>query len=192
MRRIAPVFVLGLLVITNVQAQFNKGDVELSFSGSFSSMSYKSSGYDDSESNTIFTLSIIPGYYFLDGFSVEPEIGVMKIDDDDAAFYLLGNLSFTHLLEGGRLAVFGRAGYGKSNSVVTPFGGSGFFRVSNGFDVDVINVGGGTKYLITDNVVLRAEINYRSHKWNEDYWLGEKEDLTMSNMGLLVGFSINL
>jgi hypothetical protein len=56
----------------------------------------------------------------------------------------------------------------------------------------VLNFGAGIKYLLTNSVVIRGELNYRSHQWSEDYWWGEKEEVTYSNTGLLIGFSIIL
>jgi hypothetical protein len=190
-RIITVVLMMGMCLFLHAQAQFDKGDVEIAFTGSFSSFSAKYEGYD-SESSTIILISVMPGYYFSKGFSVEPEIGLMKIEDEDAATYLLGNLSYTHLLDNGKVALFGRAGYGRSNSILIPFVGSGFFRVSESFDVNVLNFGAGIKYLLTNSVVIRGELNYRSHQWSEDYWWGEKEEVTYSNTGLLIGFSIIL
>jgi opacity protein-like surface antigen len=178
-------------------AQFKKGDVELSFSGSLGSNTItesSSGGYSFSNSSTekYLFFSVSPGYYLLDGLSVEPEISFTANQHEQPAQYLLLNLSYTYLLPNSREALFLRAGYGISNSVQMPVLGAAVVHTSDKFNVGVLNLGAGAKFLVTQSVILRAEVNYRSHTWSNDEGYGYSDDYAYSNVGLLVGFSILL
>ncbi|HUI29542.1 MAG TPA: outer membrane beta-barrel protein [Candidatus Acidoferrales bacterium] len=198
------VAVIGFLLLTSSMsnAQFNKGDLELSFSGSLGSTTDKSTGTylgnssSDSQTEQFLFFSISPGYYLLDGLSVEPEISLMAVQHAQPAQYFLLNLSYTYLPPNSKAALFVRAGYGISNSIQVPMmGGGTVVQMSDKFDIGVINLGAGAKFLLTQSVVLRAEVNYRSHAWSssEDFGYGSyKYDYVFSHVGLLVGFSILL
>jgi len=182
-------------------AQFKKGEVELSLSGSLGSMTNKytttSTGgkWSNSESNNYLFVSVMPGYYLVDGLSVEPEIGFLAVQHSEPAEYFLFNLSYTYLIPDTREALYARAGYGIANSVEMPYFSGAIGKFSDKLNVGVINLGGGVKFLLTNSVALRTELNYRTHTWSNsvDYGYGSySSDQTMSNFGLLIGFSILL
>lgn len=178
------------------KAQFNKGDFEFSFTGSLSSMTYESSVNNSpyyqsgshSETRTTGNISFSPGYYFVDNLSIEAEIGLSAVEKMQPSEYLLFNLSYTHLMSDSKVALFAHAGYGFSNSVEVSNYNNAIVRTSDKFDVKVINIGGGLKYMITPNVIARSEINYRIHKWTEDSFYSV--DNKISNIALVFGFSI--
>jgi opacity protein-like surface antigen len=76
MKRFILLFAALLVASAHSSAQFKQGDVELSFSGSLGSLSNSSntSGYKYSESRNVAILSVVPGYYIIDGLSLEAEL----------------------------------------------------------------------------------------------------------------------
>lgn len=205
------VFTLSLFLSTTIFAQvyqdndraFKQGSWELNLSGDMGSQSstykYEESGYsiENTTDLSYFQLHIIPGYYFVDGFSFEPELDFLFIEDTEPSFSILPSLSYTYKLpDKSKLALYVRAGYGLSNSY-NYFGV--LVRASNSLNVGIINLGAGIKFLATDNFCLRAEINYKrtSHTEEEtyNYGLGEysyKTTSTLSNTRLLLGVSVIL
>ncbi len=192
-----------LLAAAVACAQFKKGDVELSFSGSIGSWSnhysdtYSGGGsYSSSDSRNYVFLAVSPGYYLADGLSVEPEFSLMAAEESKPIQYLLMNLSYTHLLPNSIVAPYARAGYGVANSVqmagmtVLPI------EASSKFDIGVFNAGAGVKVLLNRFVVLRTEINYKSHAWSDSqdygYGISHKSESKLSFFGLQLGFSVLL
>lgn len=196
-------FTISIFMVTCSLAQFKKGDVELSFSGSFSSLTsqttattnstYYSGSTTNSDTRTSAYLSVAPGYYFLDNFSIEGEFGISAIEKVQPAQYLLLNLAYTYLIPDSKAALFAHAGYGLSNSVALSYFNNYLVRTSDGFDVGIINLGAGMKFLMTSHVLLHTEVNYRIHNWSNEFSLfgiTGKEDMKYSNISLLFGFSI--
>jgi hypothetical protein len=195
MKRLILVSAVVMMVTAHATAQFKQGDVELSFSGSLGSLnaSSTSSGYNHSESRNTAILSVVPGFYVIDGLSLEAELGLLAEEKAMPAQYLLGNVSYTYLIPESRVALFGRVGYGVSNSVQIPVQPGIVSRVTNNFDVGVFNAGAGVKILVSQGAALRAELNYKSHSWTTEYhspYYSSKTEYTYSNTGLLLGFSI--
>jgi hypothetical protein len=195
MKRFILLFAALLIVSAHSSAQFKQGDVELSFSGSLGSLSNSSntSGYNYSESRNVAILSVVPGYYIIDGLSLEAELGLLAEEKASPAQYLLGNVSYTYRIPESRVALFGRVGYGVSNSIQIPMQLGIVSRVTSNFDVGVFNAGAGVKILVSQGAALRAELNYKSHSWTSEYhsaYYSSKTDYTYSNTGLLLGFSI--
>ena len=200
----AAILAVGIVLIqaSTVFAQFSKGDVELSLSGSIGSWNVDtketSASYGSTEYSTqtkFFFVSISPGYYLTDGLSIEPEISFMADQHDKPAQYVLLNLSYTYMREGYTTAPYVRLGYGLANSYAVPFANLVIGNVSDNFDVNVFNAGIGLKFILNPHVILRTEFNYRDQWWShsyDDYGYSYSEDNTFSNYGLLVGFSVIL
>lgn len=205
MRKILLILCLSFFINSIASAQFRKSDVELTFSTSFgawenSSTSTGGSGnfsynYTSSDSRNFFSLSIMPGYYFSDGFSFEPEISILTIEKTPPSFFFLGNISYTYRIPESNVAPFGRIGYGVSNAVTYPMTGSTPLKVSKDVNIGVFNAGGGIKALLTSSIALRAEMNYRKFNWTDDFnysFGSSKVDNKQSTIALNIGFSILL
>jgi len=185
--------------VPNSNAQFKTGDFEFSFSGSFSSMTVKNSTSSPyyststhSESRNTMDISFSPGYYIYDGVSIEAEFGLVAVEKIKPSQYILLNLGYTYLLPESKLALFAHGGYGFANSVEIPYLNNALALSSNKFNVKIINLGAGIKYLVTSNVIIHTEVNYRIHDWTDEYGGYYSTDNTISNVGLILGFSILL
>lgn len=198
MKRI--IIALSVLVILSSRtfAQFQQGNWELIFSGNLGSLESSTTvmGQTNSQSRTFANLSISPAYYIVDGLSIEPEFGLLAVEKQTPAQFILGNLSYTHRLPQTDIALFLRAGYGVSNSIQFPVPGGVAIRISEDFDVGVLNIGVGVKYIIKDIVALRSEVNYRNHSWTREsigfYSPSYSQENSYKHIGLLLGFSILL
>jgi len=189
------------IFVSITKAQFKTGDFELSFSGSFSSMTVESSttstyynSNPNSDTRSTMDISFSPGYYIADGVSIEAEFGLIAVEKSKPSQYVLLNLGYTYLVPGSRAALFIHGGYGLANSVEIPYLNNAPVLQSGDFNVKVLNLGAGVKYLITPNVIIHGEVNYRNHNWTENYsgFFNSNTDYTISNIGLLFGFSILL
>jgi len=199
---------ISFLLILNTflcHAQFDSGHVELSLMGT--------GGYqrqtpatlaNDSQFLGYAMLNLSVGYYFISGLSVEPQIGFVAIEKSFPSQSTLLNISYTRLIPSSTVALFARVGYGISNSLSPPMLAFVPTRISNKWDVHVLNAGAGTKILIKENVVLRLELNYRKESFqyqipiglyyvdNKAVELTKGEDFTNSYVGMLFGFSFIL
>lgn len=191
--------VLVTLFLGTVLGQ-KKGDVELSVAGTLSSV--KMTRGSSSSDTKYALLSVSPGFYILDGLSVEPEIGWMAHQDDFPSWLFLGNVSYTYpgVDQQHRFAPFISVGYGVSNSyqVLTP---QVLVRTSTKLDVGVFNVVGGVKVGVVEGAFLRAEVFYRQYNWtgNSSYYdyvsrsyLTQSIDYKVSNLGMSMGVSVIL
>ena len=148
-------------------AQFNPKSFEISSYISFGN--YKSGGtfYGQTQtySRDYLMLSVLPGIYIAEGFSIEPEIGIVSMEHTKPGFLLLLNGAYTYRIPTTRLAPFARIGYGVSNCV--GYQNSIYMgKSSNAMDIHIINLGIGVKFLVSDKACFRTEINYR--KFNFD------------------------
>jgi opacity protein-like surface antigen len=177
---------------------FKQASWELNFTGSLGSIESNeeiSSSYyyyngSDSESRTYLQLGIIPAYYLIDGLAIEPEINMLAVETQKPAFLLIGNLAYTINLESSRFFPFIRAGYGITNSLQIPVNGN-LSRMSSDMDIGVLNLGAGLKTLLTENILLRTEINYRKFSYSDgdDYY---SYSMDVSSIALVFGFSVLL
>jgi hypothetical protein len=195
MKRLILLSTVIMMVTAHATAQFKQGDVELSFSGSLGSWSNSStsSGSTHSDSRNLAILSVVPGFYVIDGLSLEAELGLLAEEKAKPAQFVLGNVSYTYPIPESRVALYGRVGYGVSNAIQLPVPLGIVSRVSNDFDVGVFNAGAGLKILVSQGAAIRVELNYKSHSWTteyQSYYYSSKTDYTYSNTGLLLGFSI--
>jgi hypothetical protein len=178
---------------------FTKGSWELNLSGDMgaitSTTEYKSGDYSDENSSDYkyFQFHLIPGYYFVDGLSFEPEMDFLFVEESEPAYSFIPMLSYTYLLpDNPQLALYIRAGYGFTNSY-NLFGA--LIRQSDKLDIGIINVGAGLKILVKNNFFIRTEINYkRTSQTEEDSYYGYsyKTTSTLSNIKLLLGLSVLL
>lgn len=187
------------------QKPFTKGSWELDLSGSFGSYNYSSTyesispysshstNYD--ESYGYFQLAAIPAVYVADGLSIEPEINCFVVKKSAPAFAFVGNLAYTFRIENQRFAPFIRAGYGISNAYKFPFLNSLLGRMSSKFDIPIINAGVGIKYLLSDAVALRTELNYRRLSYSNEsgsFVYTSKSETKYNFISVLLGFSVLL
>ncbi len=181
-----------LFAYSNGKAQFKTGDVELSFFGSMGSYTYNYSNYGYSQSSTTKYLSVnaSAGYYIMDGLSIEPQVGLEAVEKSDPSQSIVLNLSYTYLIPDSRIGAFAIAGYGLGNSAYYPMYNM-FIRTSNKFNVDILNLGAGAKFLISRSVIIRTELNYLSNHWSEQFF-SSSSDQSESNMGIPSGISILL
>jgi hypothetical protein len=130
----------------------------------------------------------MPGYYLIDGLSIELEYGLMAVEDSRPFHSIIGNLSYTYPLPESSVALFARAGYGVSNgralySVIMSGGGE--------MDYGILNLGAGAKILLSRMAYLRGEVNYRSYSKSDSDEFGEST-YTLSHIALLFGLGIVL
>lgn len=196
MKSVVALVSLLLFTYSNGRAQFKKGDVELSFFGTMGSWtsSYSGPNFSSSTTEKYLSINVTPGYYLADGLSVEPQLGLTWIERSKPSEYLLLNLSYTYLLPESRVGVFAAAGYGIGNSEQYPMTNVAV-QVSDKFNVGVLNMGVGAKFLISKDVLIRTELNYRADSWTEEYsnpYYSISSDNKQSAISLLAGISILL
>jgi hypothetical protein len=207
MKNLVIIEALLLLIVMQVTTSaqddnnlFHKGRWELNFTGSLGSIaesmdfSSEYGSYNSSDSHSYFELGIIPAYYLFDGLSIEPEINMMAFEGSQPAFLFLGNLSYTMKVKNSIVFPYVRAGYGVSNSFQFPVNRS-LSKMSNSLDIGVLNLGGGIKVSLSEKVLLRTEVNYRSFSYSHDansLYYNASSDYNVSSIALLFGFSILL
>lgn len=164
--------VLSLLVIVSTIpaiSQTQQGAWEFSVSGTFSSvtLSTESSGYSGThtygsdEAIDYFSLLLRPGFYVIDGLEIEPEINWGAADRVPPSYSFSGNVAYTYLIPGTRLAPFALAGYGIGNGI--PVLQRMMERSSDEFDIGVLNLGAGLKLFAAKQVALRVEYRYQRY-----------------------------
>lgn len=196
MKKLSFIIFTFVILISQTNAQFNKGKIELSFVGNVSSFEESMQRIDkkDTYKITLITLAAAPEYYLVNGFSFGVELGLMASDKRPPAQWVLPYFSYTYLIPESKFGVFCRAGYGFSNVIQFPYL-NGLVIQDTKRNVKTIGLGIGTKYLMSDNVLIRAEIIYKQQRYNSSYssyFYSYSNDYTYSSTGLLVGFSIIL
>lgn len=191
------------------RAIFHKGCWELNFSASIgnltTSTSSSSSGtyssYSSNKSTSMFyvQLGVIPAYFVTDGLAIEPEVNVLIQNQEGLkskpAISLLANLAYSFNLSQKNFAPFIRIGYGISNSLQVPVVIGGLARVSDNLDVNIINAGGGLKFLVAQNLLIRTELNYRRFSYSNDsnsIYYSSSYDYTLTSISGIFGISILL
>jgi hypothetical protein len=194
------VVIMTVLLTSAASAQFKQGDFELMLLGTAGSFTEKVeytskinptlSGESD-ESHTYGYIAIAPAYYFIDGLAAELELGIRATDDARPRHSAILNLAFTHHLRGSAIALFARAGYGMANSYSIPV----FMDISSGrtdgFDISIINLGAGAKFMFTRSAFIRTELNYRIQSYTLDTDFSES-DFTYNTIALLFGVGLVL
>lgn len=190
---------LLVLFTSSLHGQFKKGDVEFSFMATIDKHSERTENYPFNVSIdpvTVFYLSLNPGYYIIDGLSVEPEFSIFANSNSKPATSLIGNVSYTYKAESSPLAVYARAGYGFSNGYYYPAVRGAAYRISSRFDVGILNAGVGVKFLFGTSAVIRAEVNYKEQSSEQEYYAysasnpygtKKKYDQILEDITLMVG-----
>lgn len=188
---------------------FHKGCWELNFSAGIgnltsSSKSSSTSAYgsytnDNSESWFFLQLGIIPAYFVTEGLSIEPEINLLIQKEEDkesqTAASFLANLSYTFNIPDKNFAPFIRAGYGITNSLQFPTTMGDLMKISDDFDITILNAGVGLKVLLSPGVLFRTEFNYRRHSYSREHTeSGFKfsSENTLNSFTGIFGFSVLL
>jgi opacity protein-like surface antigen len=195
-------FIIALLA-ANLEAafaQFEQGTVEMSLTGTAGyqkvSVSGGSTSSSSSESLGYLYLNTTFGYYLTDGLSLEPQLGTFLMENEPPSESILLNLSYTKPITNTSVALFCRIGYGLGNAISYVALGMAPLRMTNDWDVQIFNMGGGLKILVAENIALRAELNYRSETYDlrDVLYSNTSSDIeyTFSNTALLFGFSVLL
>jgi|GEM_PF-1057182 hypothetical protein len=157
-----------IIVVSAMQlnAQFIKDNYEVGLSGSLGSLSESSSSnYSGNYSTNNFTfLTLFADYYFLDGISVEPELGIFAIDNNSPAQFFIANICYTKMRRNSPFAFFVKLGYGISNSIILSSTSKSLIEGKDNFDTRIVNVGMGVKYILNSQIALRGECNYKFQK----------------------------
>ncbi|MBE0643081.1 MAG: hypothetical protein IH600_03290 [Bacteroidetes bacterium] len=193
------VIVLMLVLTAGASAQFKKGNFELmlsgtagSFSENFKYTSKTSELFNDEsdESHTYAYLSFMPSWYIIDGLSAEVELGLRAMEGSEPTQAVILNASYTHALRKSPVAFFARAGYGISNGYSVPI----FYELvgrTDGFDINIINLGAGLKIRTGGSGLIRAEINYRIQSYTTETALATY-DHTYGALSLMLGVGVML
>jgi hypothetical protein len=179
---VSVLLLLAFVGFNNLNAQFKQGDFEFGFGGTGG---WEKASYISSIELKYVSLSLIPGYYVIDGLSIEPEIGMTFMEKIKPAFSLIGNVSYTFLLPKAPIGIFARVGYGITNSSNTP-GDITYYRGWGNNDANIFNLGAGAKFLLDPKVYIRSEILYRNIKWKVS------EESTTKFIVFLIGLGIVL
>jgi hypothetical protein len=184
------ILLCGLAMST--QAQFKQRDFELALGGTLGTATTKLEyeGLSNEETQSYVYLALTPGYYIIDGLSIELDLGLRAMEEVKPGQLALLNLSYTYLLPSTHIGLFGRVGYGISNCVSVPgFLDLDLSRRSEDLDIGVLNAGVGGKFLMSESVFIRTEVNYRIHSYSEDY-LGGTADYSQTTLSLLFGIGM--
>ncbi len=145
------------LIAPSLTAQPREGrNIELSLSGSYQNISFG----EDSKSSGAFLISPRVGFFVVKGLELEPEILLMAGSGESPVYVLNGLISYNFLSVAGKGVPFLLVGYGIANT--TPF--FNVPMVQHDFTVSVLNLGGGVKAFLTEDVALRFE--YRFQKFS--------------------------
>lgn len=180
------------------QAQFTKGSWELSLTGGLNSLSLSRSGSSSSTSSTVLDVNISPGYYFIDGLSFEPEIGMFADlssgSNSKAYLKFVGNVSYTFYSADKSFAPYVKAGIGTSNGIEIFFSGlQGALpeTLSDSYSsVTILNAGLGMKFLVAKSAAVRTELNYRKQSYSYTGSSGGSLDYSYANIGFMFGVSL--
>jgi hypothetical protein len=192
--------IMIVLLTSAASAQFRQGDFEMMLLGTAGSFTEKVeytskinpalNGSSD-ESNTYAYIAIAPAYYFIDGLAAELELGLRAMEGGRPAQSAILNLAFTHQLRGSAVALFARAGYGMANSYSIPV----FLDLGSGrsdeFDISIINLGAGAKFMVGRSAFIRTELNYRIQNYSYDTDFSES-DYTYNTIAVLLGVGLVL
>lgn len=173
MNTLAGCALLASAIVAEASAQLTQGSWEMSMSATMGSVSSsteytyggQSSTYEG-EAETYLSLAIRPGFFVVDGLSIEPELLWTAVEGDQPAIAVFGGLSYTFAITESPIAPFILVGYGIGNGI--PIAQRMIGRTSSDFDVSALNAGGGLKVFVSPNVAFRAEYRYQRYSWQEE------------------------
>ena len=156
-----------VMSVLDTTAQTEKGSWELAAAANVGSMSssYESSGggYSSSGSSDAlmyFALDLRTGYYVVDGFSIEPEIYMLAVEEDAPAFSLGANLGYTFNPRESPVKPFLIAGYGVGNAA--PMMQRLLGRASDKLDIPVLRVGARAEGLLLEECRAEGRVSVRA------------------------------
>lgn len=163
MRKIYFIILLILSIPIISQAAFQKGDVEFGtfLTAGASNIDYSNYGVTVSQSTNFLIWSVDAGYYVKDNLSIGPEYGLMAVKNVAPASFGIINLSYTFEPKVPKFAAYIKGGVGLGNGLPIP-NIIEMDKLSDNWDVTIYQVGTGIKFLFTNNVLLKGEINYRT------------------------------
>jgi hypothetical protein len=198
MKKLSLIPIIFFFLASTLNAQFKKGNIELSLSGSignrYSKTSNSSSGnsYSSSSNDSYFNLFCQPAYYLADNFSIGTEFGLSV--GEGAGLSCILNASYTFHNPNALLAPYIVLGYGFGNTLSSSYVGY-LYEGSDKYNINILNAGLGLKYLISKSAILKAELNYRSHFWSTEYKshpYSTTIDYRYTTIAVIIGFSILL
>jgi len=198
------------------QTYFKQGDIEINFSMNLgagfststnttstknfspydSSYNIYTNTYSERPFNFMLTSSI--GYCVIDGLSIEPELDINLITDEDISISLLANLTYNFNITRKTTYPFITVGYGLSNyNTYSYYSNSGN---NNSLDTKVFNAGLGIKFFYTSGTAMTMEINYKnlsnsvSSSYDEPgyYQSATTTDFSIEVITIAIGFSVLL
>ncbi len=188
------IFISLFLIALNIPlfAQFESGCIELGGSLGFYLMneSIKNGNHEDENDASLFICSINPAIYVVKGLSIEPEIGLMLVENEKPGIFLLGNVSYTYLIPDKSIAPYAKIGFGATNSLAIP-NVNLYSKASEDLDITIFNLAGGVKFLINKTAIIKTELNYRKFSYSEDLYFS-KIDYSRDFVSILLGISFVL
>ena len=194
----------GALFASRGLSQTTAGNWELSIAGNLGSMqssyesSYSGNGYSgqssgDGDAQTYLGLNLRAGIFVADGFSLEPELYMLAVIDEQPAFNIGANASYTFTVPNSPVRPFLTVGYGIGNAI--PLMQRLLGRQSDDFDIPVIRGGGGLKIFVSKQVALKIEYRYERYSREDEsssIYYKSTSKTTMNLHNVLFGFSVFL
>ena len=139
-------------------------------STSFKNTSQNFYGNGNINGEFYFEISLLLGFFIIDGLSIEPEIDY-NFFSGDATLSMIGNVSYTFNIPGKNIYPFIKIGYGISGYTAY---GYNYYGVSDGLfeslDAKVINVGAGLKIVQSSSFAMRIELNYKNISYTQSQY----------------------
>ena len=157
MKNICALLALLAISLSLYGQPLNGKRVELSISGAYQSSSFES-GSSRSSSSGAFYVSPRVGVFLFEGLELEPELSLV-FGSGYSTYILNGNLAY-NLVVYKKDYVFVLAGYGYSNALPFLNGVPIQYSISN-MSFGVLNLGGGLKVFVADNVAMRVEFRHQ-------------------------------
>lgn len=176
--------------VTNTYQSYNYYD------SSYHTDTYKSE-YSDRPFNFLITASL--GICIIDGLTVEPELDLNLITDNEVSISILGNLAYNFNISKKNTFPFIKIGYGVSNYFsdynYNYSSGSG----NNTLGTQVFNAGAGLKLVYSSGMAMKLEINYKHYSYSNSYSYSDQytqnsyeTDTGVDALTLSIGWSILL
>ena len=179
-------FIMTLTLACTIYAQPDpEKHLELSLSGLYQSFSGTSNYQSDA-----FFISPRLGFQLAKGFEIEPEATLMAAKRLNPVYMLNGNVSY-NFITSTKAVPFLLIGYGTANEI--PF--LQLPSVRTGSWIGVLNIGGGVKGYLSNDVALRVEYRYQKFSGQAQEILGNLSYLETTNheiTTLQFGFSVLL
>ena len=197
MKAIIKISLLSLLISSQIIAQTEQGNWELSTSvtaGLVSESSTRNGETNEGESESYFLLAIRPGYFVADNFEIEPEFMLTAIENIEPGINIALNLAYNFDIPESNVIPFVLAGYGFGNAI--PLFNSLVIRQTDSFEMSHLNLGFGLKTLLNEWVALRVEYRFQSFSYDTEYQMYDRPNMITEHNTtfhkLLLGISMFL